>query len=44
MLTSESSVNRSTHVVEDLKQKLRFITPIEAERINSFQTTGQILA
>ena len=37
MLTSESSVNRSTHVVEDFKtKKLRFITPIEAERINGF--------
>jgi len=37
MLTSESSINRSTHVVEDnLTKKLRLITPIEAERINGF--------
>ncbi|MGL5041986.1 MAG: DNA (cytosine-5-)-methyltransferase [Culicoidibacterales bacterium] len=37
MLTSESSVNRSTHVVEDIKSgKLRLITPIEAERLNGF--------
>lgn len=37
MLTSESSVNRSTHVVSDLKTGLnRLITPIEAERINHF--------
>lgn len=37
MLTSESSINRSTHVVEDYKtKKLRLITPIEAERINGF--------
>lgn len=38
MLTSESSVNRSSHVVEDPKTKaLRVITPIEAERINGFE-------
>ena len=37
MLTSESSVNRSTHVIEDPKTKqLRLITPIEAERIQGF--------
>jgi DNA (cytosine-5)-methyltransferase 1 len=37
MLTSESSVNRSTHVVQVSKTaKLRFITPIEAERLNTF--------
>lgn len=37
MLTSESSVNRSTHVVEDkLTNRLRLITPIEAERLNGF--------
>lgn len=37
MLTSESSVNRSTHVIEDPKTKqLRLITPIEAERLNQF--------
>ncbi len=37
MLTSESSINRSTHVIEDhLTGRLRFITPIEAERLQSF--------
>ena len=37
MLTSESSVNRSTHVVEDPQTKrLRLLTPIEAERLNGF--------
>jgi len=37
MLTSESSVNRSTHVIEDpLTKKLRLITPLEAERIQGF--------
>lgn len=37
MLTSESSLNRSTHVIEDpYKLKNRIITPIEAERINHF--------
>lgn len=37
MLTSESSLNRSTHVIEDPKtKKLRKLTPIECERINGF--------
>ncbi|MBU3131032.1 DNA (cytosine-5-)-methyltransferase [Clostridium gasigenes] len=37
MLTSESSVNRSSHVVEDkLTKRLRLITPLEAERLNGF--------
>lgn len=37
MLTSERSINRSTHIVEDfLTKKLRFILPVEAERINGF--------
>ncbi len=37
MLTSEGSINRSTHVVEDPKsKKLRILTPIETERINGF--------
>lgn len=35
MLTSEASVNRSTHVVQDEKG-LRFLTPIECERLNGF--------
>lgn len=37
MLTSESAINRSSHILKDLKTgKLRIITPIEAERINGF--------
>ena len=37
MLTSEASVNRSTHVVKDLNtNKLRLLTPIECERLNGF--------
>lgn len=37
MLTSESSVNRSTHVVEDIMTgKLRLLTEIECERLNGF--------
>lgn len=37
MLTSEGSINRSTHVILDFKtQKYRLITPIEAERLNDF--------
>ena len=37
MLTSEKSTNRSTHVIEDAETgKNRFLTPIEAERLQSF--------
>ena len=37
MLTSEGTVNRSTHVIKDIKsQKYRILTPIEAERLNQF--------
>lgn len=37
MLTSEGTINRSSHIVEDFKTKLlRRITPIEAERLNNF--------
>lgn len=37
MLTSESSLNRSTHVIEDPQtRQLRLITPVEAERIQGF--------
>ncbi|MBR0473340.1 MAG: DNA (cytosine-5-)-methyltransferase [Methanosphaera sp.] len=37
MLTSESTTNRSSHVVKDrVTGKLRILTPIEAERINMF--------
>ncbi len=35
MLTSEGTVNRSTHVIK-VGRKNRFITPIEAERLNGF--------
>ena len=37
MLTSEGTVNRSTHVVVDRKTKaLRLLTPVECERLNQF--------
>jgi len=37
MLTSESSVNRSSHVITDFATgRLRLLTPIECERINGF--------
>lgn len=37
MLTSEATINRSTHVVMDSQVKrLRFITPVEAERLQGF--------
>ena len=37
MLTSEGSINRSTHVIVDPKTgKLRILTPIECERLNEF--------
>lgn len=37
LLTSESSVNRSTHVIEDyITHSLRLLTPIECERLNGF--------
>lgn len=37
MLTSESSTNRSTHIIQDKETgKLRLLTPIEAERLQSF--------
>lgn len=37
MLTSESTLNRSTHVVSDHKTgKLRTLTPVEAERLQGF--------
>lgn len=35
MLTSEGTLNRSTHIVKE-KTKYRFITPLEAERLNGF--------
>lgn len=37
ILTSEGSLNRSTHVIEDPKSKCyRILTPLETERINGF--------
>lgn len=37
MLTSEGTVNRSTHVVEDPQtNRLRLLTPVECERLNGF--------
>lgn len=37
LLTSESSVNRSTHLVEDPQtKKIRILTPVECERLNGF--------
>jgi len=37
MLTSESSINRSTHVIEDaITGNLRILTPVECERLNGF--------
>ncbi len=37
MLTSEGSLNRSTHVIEDpTKKAYRILTPLETERINGF--------
>lgn len=37
MLTSEGTVNRSTHVIEDRKTgRLRLLTPVECERLNQF--------
>ncbi len=38
MLTSESTMNRSTHVVADRQNgSLRLLTPIEAERLQGFE-------
>lgn len=37
MLTSESGISRTTHVIEDFEtKKLRLLTPRECERINGF--------
>lgn len=37
MLTSEGTVNRSTHVINDrCTNRLRLLTPIECERLNQF--------
>lgn len=38
MLTSESSLNRSTHVIQDPQTgEMRLLTPVEAERIQGFK-------
>lgn len=45
MLTSESSLNRSTHVILDPERnQMRLITPLEAERIQGFDDnwTGNV--
>lgn len=37
MLTSEASVNRSSHIIKDPRNhKLRFLMPVECERLNGF--------
>lgn len=37
MLTSEGSISRTTHIVEDyITKKIRLLTPLECERINGF--------
>lgn len=37
MLTSEGTINRSTHIIKDpTNGKLRLLTPIECERLNEF--------
>ena len=37
ILTSEASVNRSSHVVYDIhSEKLRTLTPVETERLQGF--------
>jgi DNA (cytosine-5)-methyltransferase 1 len=38
MLTSEGTMNRSSHIINVGKNKGRFITPEEAERLNGFKT------
>lgn len=37
ILTSETSINRSTHVIKDpTTKRLRLLTPVEVERLNGF--------
>jgi len=37
MLTSEGTVNRSTHIVKDpVTNRMRYLTPVECERLNQF--------
>ena len=41
MLTSESTLNRSTHVVSDpITGRLRLLTPVEDERVQGFDDEG----
>lgn len=43
MLTSESSLNRSTHVIRDPETgRLRLLTPNEADRIQGFVLPGEV--
>jgi len=38
ILTSETSINRSTHIIEDPKTKRpRLLSPVECERLNGFE-------
>jgi DNA (cytosine-5)-methyltransferase 1 len=37
MLTSESTLNRSTHIIKTQDGRLRKISPVEAERLNGFE-------
>jgi DNA (cytosine-5)-methyltransferase 1 len=37
MLTSESTLNRSSHIIADPQTgRMRVLTPVEAERLNGF--------
>jgi len=36
MLTSEGTVNRSSHLIKDRTGRYRVLTPIECERLNGF--------
>lgn len=36
MLTSESTLNRSTHIIQDMTGNKRKLTPVECERLNGF--------
>jgi DNA (cytosine-5)-methyltransferase 1 len=38
MLTSEGTMNRSSHIIQVGSNKCRFLTPEEAERLNGFKT------
>ena len=36
MLTSEGTVNRCSHIIQDETKKFRILTPLEAERMQGF--------